>query len=674
MIVNRHVGFQRIKWKIYGAFGFVVSLYLFDILFYALLDHYNGEITVDDQILSGATLQSLYRYQWNKGFWFIIPAIFLIVILKFIELISKNGALEQITYKVCRVIYSVGYVLLGGAIIYVVGFLGFEDAMLILEEKTHSNYNIVQPYKLAYWVLFAIGLFKILVAFGTKKITESIQDVILNVKDSPFIKRLFSYGKGDNSNWANVVDLQKSEVSTSGNDIILGRSVIQDDYSPRYIGVSQDNDLHLVTIGMSGSGKSTVSLFPNLAVYEGSVFLFDPKGTVALQTFNRRNEGNSGDIKSMFGMRSFLLDPFQETNGELPYSSFNPIAMINMDDPKKTDYLGLIVDALIILSPNADDTEQHFADLAKNLLKGLVVHVISAYPKECHNLPFVFDLLVDGVDDIDNTNQSSDRLNNLIDEMHINPSYGGLVKQMATLMDRISDKEKGSLMSTTYRTLFWSSTPQMRKQLTGDSCHENLNLHRKTFYYVLPSDKIDDNKRWIRMLANMFIKSEMDFKISGKRTLFIMDEYFKLGGIKSITENYNYLRDYNIRLWLIFQNLPLFKATVGEMWNSVVSASTIQILGVNDDETAQWISKKLGQRRTSIQEKDGKTIDQSVPVMSPNQVMSEFKQKGNLSISFPLNGAPQRLFRINFKPLDFGTAYDFIAPNNDSLKEYFKDW
>ena len=97
-----------------------------------------------------------------------------------------------------------------------------------------------------------------------------------------------------------------------GERLLLGRPVVMDDSSPRYLEAVEGGFFavpptkHLLTIGPAGSGKRVSQVIPNLLTYFGPAVVVDIGGQSAWVTAERRRQR---------GGKVVIVDPFnlQET-------------------------------------------------------------------------------------------------------------------------------------------------------------------------------------------------------------------------------------------------------------------------------------------------------------------------------------------------------------------------
>ena len=84
----------------------------------------------------------------------------------------------------------------------------------------------------------------------------------------------------------------------------------------------------------------------------------------------------------------------------------------------------------------------------------------------------------------------------------------------------------------------------------------------------------------------------------------------------------------------------------------MLGSSTVQLFGIEDIETAEWVSKNLGESLHKKKEKHGKQkiIKESIkPLLTPSEVIDKFSKYKNRQVIFPLGYKPMRLERLAYK-------------------------
>jgi len=458
--------------------------------------------------------------------------------------------------------------------------------------------------------------------------------------------RFFMAGRGGSGTLGGRHSVQKhlsrwrsknsSPFAVQSDDLYMGRSTFGDSFVPQHVGIK--DDAQMLTIGCAGSGKFLTSIKSNVDAYSGAVLVLDPKAEIYKACHANRGEGAR-------------LDPFNEAKKE-GGKSYSPLSDVDIKSDSGRIMLTAISDG-IVLEDNGEN--QHFRETVKILIEGAIVQNLTTEPPENQHLPFVFDKLIglngDGFAD-------PEGLENMLIEMRMNPACGNLAQQASAMISEMGSRERGSLMSTLFRHLKWVGDPAMRKQLQpsdvrmADLASGKLN----TVWGILPTRAMAEYSRWMRVLLNMGIRSiEARDKAPKVPVLFIIDEYPKIAPLKSISEGVATLRSAGVKFWIFVQTIVQLQQAHPKIYETFISSSSLQCYGVNDFQTAEFISKLLGEKMRA--KKEGKLLEKRVgfemprPVLTPNEVMVELAKNSPMQIVFPHTGLPLRLTRTAFKEL-----------------------
>ena len=531
--------------------------------------------------------------------------------------------------------------------------------------------------------------------------------------------------------FASILSFEKNKIkfydgmkSLITENLYLGKAFFLDDPFQRHVGVH--DDAHLMTIGMTGSGKAATSAFPNLAMYQGSMIVIDPKGEHSRTTFKRRyNWHQDTDYAWDMGIPTarwhnrfrnacYMLDPYGvNADTDLPACKYNPLADIPLgDEATAIDMISSIADGCVI--PETKDT--HFSDHARKFIFALIGHVLTEYPEENHNLPFVYDLFY-GVNP-ENGCADPEAFENLLLDMMTNEAFGNKINAAGRDLMEMGENEKGSVLSTISKSLGWIAEPSMREQLSGtDLSLRNFgtkewifklyNVKRdywsgkykgrefkfdipyspiETLYIVLPFGKMADQSRWLRVLSAVSIQmlTTRDKK-PDIPTVFLLDEFAQLGGkIQAVVNAFNIARSAGIKLWIMLQHLEQIQKQYKE-WNDMVSGSTVQLFGVNDMTTAKYFSERLGNMTVQLTEKSSgrsgfrkrRIVSENIrPLFAPDELIEILGKEDNTQIVFPTTGRPMLLERLGFIKIPFknggGTMFKPIkTPQGKGIRSHF---
>jgi type IV secretion system protein VirD4 len=81
-----------------------------------------------------------------------------------------------------------------------------------------------------------------------------------------------------------------------------------------------------------------------------------------------------------------------------------------------------------------------------------------------------------------------------------------------------------------------------------------------------------------------------------ERALFLLDEFAHLGRMQPVERDIGLVGGYGVTFWLLVQDLAQLKGTYPDKWQSfLANADVLQAFGVNDFDTADHLSKTLGE-------------------------------------------------------------------------------
>jgi type IV secretion system protein VirD4 len=161
--------------------------------------------------------------------------------------------------------------------------------------------------------------------------------------------------------------------------------------------------------------------------------------------------------------------------------------------------------------------------------------------------------------------------------------------------------EWGSVISSVHKHLEFIESPRALSSLTGHSTYNILDLKKKgkvSVYIVIPPHYMSQYSRLIRLWITMFMMAVTKIDgppKDGRPVLFMMDEVAQLGRLEILLRAVSLLGGYGAAFWMIWQNLSQLKGLYPDEWSSFLANAKIQqFFGVNDLETAGYISEALG--------------------------------------------------------------------------------
>ena len=357
-------------------------------------------------------------------------------------------------------------------------------------------------------------------------------------------------------------------------------------------------DGHCLTFGPTGSGKGVSVVVPNLLTYPGSVVCIDPKGAIAPITAAHR---------ARMGQKVILLDPFGEVESAvssrgardqwpaLLQSSVNPFGHLDKNSPDAVDDARLIASGLIL---QESEKNRFFSDSARLVVEGLILYLLAT--RDAVLIEDIFDLAFKPRDTFDKEV--------LADMKELKDDFGGHVAHMAGLIANLTGDAGASVWSTIYRSLSLLKSPRLLPAMQpSDVSFSAIKDTPTTLYLVLPARHLETHGVWLRLMLSVLIGQLSDARRSDYPVLFIVDECAALGRLQILETAVGLMRGYGLKLWLIFQDLPQLKSVYEGRWESFISNSGMkQFFSVNDLETADFVSKYLGEKTQMVR---GETLD-----------------------------------------------------------------
>lgn len=278
---------------------------------------------------------------------------------------------------------------------------------------------------------------------------------------------------------------------------------------------------------------------------------------------------------------------------------------------------------------------------------------------------------------------------------------GGLPLQAAAEMDRLGDRQKGSVLDTVSRSLKWASDPKIRKHMryadfsfsdigTKTMIDENGQEHKviQTVYICAPDTGMNGElMRWLRVLTSVATVAMQRRKPLPKTdTLFILDEFAKMKALKSISEGYGLLAGYKIKLFIVLQNISDIQNQYKNKWNTMVSNAYVIVFGLapHDTETPKWVAKSLGKKMKRRLERKGiwgffrpKIVAENArELLTETEVANLLSPNSSKQIILSSMSLPMLLNRLTFKPMKINDEYGSIKFNTfglDGLRGHFYD-
>lgn len=363
---------------------------------------------------------------------------------------------------------------------------------------------------------------------------------------------------------------------------------------------------HGLCFSATGGGKNTNLIQPALLTYKGSALVLDPKAESAWICGERRRA---------FG-RVVILDPWNKVNETYgskvgvteATSKFNPLARLDPRSRQFNDDIALIADAVIFTPPGADP---HWADSARDLVSGLIAASVERAPGVA-SFRDVRELLT-GTDDalaiqvkrIVESNPDSlaaRKLRRFVPPMLVGRDGKPIVDEDGNPRVGKPNREISSIRSgAETQTSIFDAADLLDAMDTGPDAFDLADLARErvTVFVVLPAERLATHGRWMRLIIQLAMVA-----IAGVPTpppvpvLFLLDELGTInpgGGLRMVEQAYGLMGSMGIRVWGFFQSLDQLQRDYPATWKTfIANAETIQLLRINDHDTAEYFSRHIG--------------------------------------------------------------------------------
>ena len=421
-----------------------------------------------------------------------------------------------------------------------------------------------------------------------------------------------------------------------------------------------------LTLAPTRAGKGVGTVIPNLLMLERSMLVIDPKGENARIASAARQR--FGDVH--------ILDPFGVSDtGKVsgPSSAaYNPLDRLAADSLDLSEDAASLADALV-MDPPGQVSEAHWNEEAKALLSGLIMFCVCHEDKDRRCLATVREYLTlppEKLRALLNLMQDSDSAGGLIARA-ANRFIGKADREAASVMSNAQRHthflDSPRIAKVTSRSDFQFS--DLRHRIT--SVFLVLPPNRMDAYSrwlrLLVSQAIQDIAQDVEQSATVAVPKAPMAAVTASEappaaapalsaaliatseplagptegidapegpavasaapqppverlntpTLFLLDEFAALGRLETVERAMGLMAGYGLQLWPILQDMSQLKDLYGARAGTfIANAGVQQVFGVNDFETAKWLSQMIGQETTGYQTQSFKPGD--VPSTSIN--------------------------------------------------------
>lgn len=366
----------------------------------------------------------------------------------------------------------------------------------------------------------------------------------------------------------------EKELETSG--LLSRRGVVLGlDLEGRYL--RDDGPEHITVIAPTRSGKGVGLIIPTLLSWPDSVVVVDPKGENFQRTSGFREEFS----------KVYYFNPCD------PHSHrFNPMLEIRQGNYEVRDSQ-LISDMLV--DPGGEGFTSHWQKTAQSLLVASMLYVLRR--GKTKSLFGVEEFLADPGAGIP---EKLEEMRKVVEE-----DGSAIAREARRVLDKSVDELSG-VVSTLHTHLKLFDDPLVAAATSeSDFSITDLVAEDKpmSLYLAIPTSDINRLRPIFRLMLDQILRRLTEELPTGKRrrVLFVIDEFPTLGRLEFFESALSYLAGYGIKVLLASTSLNHLARAYGER-NAILDNCHVQVFHTpNTQETAEYISRALGQR-TEVRE------------------------------------------------------------------------
>jgi len=374
---------------------------------------------------------------------------------------------------------------------------------------------------------------------------------------------------------------------------------------------------HLITVAPTGAGKGQCHILPNLYDYNGSVFVLDVKG---------ENERLTGLHRFRYG-NSFTFAPYAKTSDH-----YNPLDFV-----KSWSDCREMADWLMVPTSKSDG---YFEKRGRELLAAILFFVITEEPVKKRHMRRVCSVIWSGTDMLKETwkvmeNSGHEMLAESAQDMRSTfenapKEFSGIINSAKASLEIWREPEVAAVTSDTedgWHPANLRNSPANKESIVRDGGCEGMSAEKleelkhklgMSIFLNVPVGKIKQMASLIRVFVGQHIREiiktsddaamqyghgEPSEGLPTAPIMFMLDEFPQLGFMKVIEETLEIGRSYKIRLWLFAQDMGQLGRFYPNPKGIIANCAVQSFMNLNDNETAKYVSERLGMVRPIMGEK-----------------------------------------------------------------------
>ena len=396
-------------------------------------------------------------------------------------------------------------------------------------------------------------------------------------------------------------------------------------------------NLNVLVIGGSGSGKSRFYVKPNLMQLNTSYVVTDPKGEL-LRSCGRLMK------KAGYEIRVFNLIDMAHSNNYNPFNYvYNRDKDGNIIDVNKT-YVMKMVNCLMknTKQEGSSGGDQFRDDSTKELTLAISFYLLERHQLEEQGIKFS-----DPAGGLDSYSMNFSMVMQVMKLAEISEQDENHRSPLDEMMDELYEKNPQSMAVTFYRD-FKKAPAETAKSIlisaavrfaafslpeVADLTHtDNINLQtlgdKKTaLFVIIPSSDATFNFLAAMTYTQLFdsLYDTANFKYGGRLPVHVrclLDEFANIGTIPDFDKLLATMRSMEISANIIIQNLAQLKKMYDKSWEIVTgNCDSLLFLGGQEASTLEAISKSLGKETIDVVSQNRTRSHRSPSTSENNSIM-----------------------------------------------------
>lgn len=377
---------------------------------------------------------------------------------------------------------------------------------------------------------------------------------------------------------------------SGGSFFSLGRMTERQVFYPNRAHVLPADWTNWLQLGPANSGKEPALRIPLLLHQKTSAFVVDYDAQCYTVTHPRRGLGDS-EVTDCFGGRVIVLDPtklLSPTNNHTV--QFNPIALLDHEDPRVRKQIDCIVEAFTL------GLDEKKADQVSWVVKAFIAYALTT--RQYQSLVDLYDIV------------NLDRLGAFMTEvskMSVRESHplfmmiedtkkwaGGAFSEMA-------DREAANLINDLVEALAWVDA--MRDHLSGnglDLSYLSDPTHITTVYLVVPDTKHSDqsknaNEPYKHMVSALVIESLIACSSQRSDPCLLMLDRLRFGNLWGLQYLLTTAETLKVKVCLAISHIGHVTKVDPTAWDAIAGACDLQTFqNYGDGATTGYLARRLG--------------------------------------------------------------------------------